>query len=163
MWIRCSLASSVLSPDTADHPSPSTFARRPRSLNLSVHANNLRNVGYRLRYDQQARTRASSRPRFDDPQAGRGIGRRASRTDERRMMAKKGNGEGSIYPHKKNGKKVGGVLTGYTRLKVPSVATCRASRATKYTTSSSRPWVAALRALSSTRGASRLGNISHAG
>jgi hypothetical protein len=69
-------------------------------------------------------------------------------------MAKKGNGEGSIYPHKKKGKKVGyREPTGYTRLKAPSVAKCRGRRATRCTTSSSRPWAAALRALSSMRGA----------
>src|SRR5215213_7650426 len=56
-----------------------------------------------------------------------------------------------------------GALIGYTRRKVPSAATCRARPATKYTTSSSRPWATALRASSSMQGASRSGNTSHAG
>jgi hypothetical protein len=51
-------------------------------------------------------------------------------------MAKNGNGEGSIYEHKKNGKKVGyrGRI-GYTRQKARSVATCLARHAKRYATS----------------------------
>jgi hypothetical protein len=51
-------------------------------------------------------------------------------------MAKNGNGEGSIYLHKRNGKKVGyrGSYWVHTA-EGPSGGTCRARPATRYTTS----------------------------
>src|SRR5215203_5964304 len=54
-----------------------------------------------------AGTQGTARPRIDHPQAGGRAGCGASRTDEGELMAKNGNGEGSIYEHKKNGIKVG--------------------------------------------------------
>ena len=79
-------------------------------------------------------------------------------------MAKKGNGEGSIYPHKKNGKKVGyrGAYWVHTA-EGPKRRYVSGKTREENMTSSSRPWAAVLRALSSMRGALRSGNTSHAG
>jgi hypothetical protein len=79
-------------------------------------------------------------------------------------MAKNGNGEGSIYPHKKNGKKVGyrGAYWVHTT----------EGPKRRYVSGKTRDEVHnkliealgnLLRALSSMRGALRSGNTSHAG
>src|SRR5215213_8348170 len=56
-----------------------------------------------LRHDKPPGNRQAAGAASHDTQTGRRAGRRASRTDEGGLMAKKGNGEGSIYPHKKVG------------------------------------------------------------
>src|SRR5215211_2445635 len=63
--------------------------------------------GDSLRHDKPPGNRQAAGAAPHDTQAGRCVGRRASRANEGGLMAKNGNGEGSIYPHKKNGKKVG--------------------------------------------------------
>jgi hypothetical protein len=64
-------------------------------------------------------------------------------------MAKNGNGEGSIYPHKKNGKKVGyrGAYVVHTA-EGPSAATSAARIATMHGESSRKQWRTATRASS---------------
>jgi hypothetical protein len=79
-------------------------------------------------------------------------------------MGKNGNGEGSIYSHKRNGKKVG-----YREAYVVQTAEdpkrryVSGNRATRYTTSSSRPWATAPTGSSSTPGLSRSESISRYG
>jgi len=61
-------------------------------------------------------------------------------------MSKKGAGEGSIYPHKKNGKKVSYRGTYWVQTaEDPKRCYASGKTAKKYARSSSRPWVTGLR------------------